>query len=154
MKSCDAQNYTALCPYLERETGTVFRQWRDFTKIPFAIMPTLNFSPMKYCELKVSWLKRQENNKKWVLDKNMDTGADPCLTFVWSCAWRRILLSVCKQTRNCDRNKMPVIQIVGVYYLLCLCSTASAVIIQTYLSFLLSTCRPPIVFELIIAAME
>jgi hypothetical protein len=42
MKSCDAQNYTKLCPYLERETGTEFRQWSGFSKIPFAIMLILN----------------------------------------------------------------------------------------------------------------
>ncbi len=75
MKSCDAQNYTTLCLYLERETGTEFRQWSGFRKIPFAITLTLNFSPMRCCELKMSWFERQGDNKKWML-VDVDTGVD------------------------------------------------------------------------------
>jgi hypothetical protein len=37
MKSYDAQKYTTPCPYLECKTGTEFRQWSGFSKIPFAI---------------------------------------------------------------------------------------------------------------------
>ena len=45
---------------------------------------------------------------------------------------------------------MPVVQIVGEYYLSCLCTTATAVIILIYLFCFLSTRRPPTVFELIL----